>query len=151
TAVAVVRQGGADFINMDIDQRYRMEWVTEESLGACMVIADSELLKRAVSNLIQNSINHNEQGCGVYVGVRREEGRCIVFVEDDGNGATDAQIEKLNSTPHYMVCDANTTEQRHGLGLLIVRQIAASHGGTVRIGHSVHGGLSVEIVLPMDS
>lgn len=150
-AVAVVRQVVVDFINMNIDQRYRMEWVTEESLGACMVIADRELLKRAVSNFIQNSINHNEQGCGIYVGVRREEGSCIIFVEDDGNGATDAQIEKLNHTPHYMVCDANTTEQRHGLGLLIVRQIAASHGGTVRIGHSARGGLSVEIVLPADS
>lgn len=150
-AVAVVRQVVVDFINMDIDQRYRMEWVAEESLGACMVIADRELLKRAVSNLIQNSINHNEQGCGIYVGVRREEGSCIIFVEDDGKGATDAQIEKLNHTPHYMVCDANATEQRHGLGLLIVRQIAASHGGTVRIGHSAHGGLSVEIVLPVDS
>lgn len=150
-AVAVVRQVVVDFINMNIDQRYRMEWVTEESLGACIVIADRELLKRAVSNLIQNSINHNEQGCGIYVGVRREEGSCIIFVEDDGNGATDAQIEKLNHTPHYMVCDANTTEQRHGLGLLIVRQIAASHGGTVRIGHSTHGGLSVEIVLPVGS
>lgn len=150
-AVAVVRQVVVDFINMDIDQRYRMEWVTEESLGACMVNVDRELLKRAVSNLIQNSINHNEQGCGVYVGVRREEGSCIIFVEDDGKGATDAQIEKLNHTPHYMVCDDNTTEQRHGLGLLIVRQIAASHSGTVRIRHSVHGGFSVEIVLPMVS
>lgn len=150
-AVAAVRQVVVDFINMDIDQRYRMEWVTEESPGACMVIADRELLKRAVSNLIQNSINHNEQGCGVYVGVRREEGTCIIFVEDDGKGATDAQIERLNNTPHYMVCDANTTEQRHGLGLLIVRQIAASHGGTVRIGHSAHGGFLVEIVLPMVS
>lgn len=150
-AVAVVRQVVVDFINMDIDQRYRMEWVTEESLGSCMVNADRELLKRAVSNLIQNSINHNEQGCGICVGVRREEGSCIIFVEDDGNGATDAQIEKLNHTPHYMVCDANTTEQRHGLGLLIVRQIAASHGGTVRIEHSAHGGFSVEIVLPMNS
>lgn len=150
-AVAVVRQVVVDFINMNIDQRYRMEWVTEESLGACMVKADRELLKRAVSNLIQNSINHNEQGCGIYVGVRREEGSCIIFVEDNGNGATDAQIEKLNHTPHYMVCDANTTEQRHGLGLLIVRQIAASHGGTVRIGHSARGGFLVEIVLPMDS
>lgn len=149
-AVAVVRQVVVDFINMNIDQRYRMEWVTEESLVACIVIADRELLKRAVSNLIQNSINHNEKGCGIYVGVRREEGSCIIFVEDDGNGATDAQIEKLNHTPHYMVCDANTTEQRHGLGLLIVRQIAASHGGTVRIGHSARGGFSVEIVLPMD-
>lgn len=148
-AVAIVRQVVADFINMDIDQRYQMEWITEEGLGACMVNVDRELLKRAVANLIQNSINHNEQGCRIYAGVRREESSCIIHVEDDGIGATDEQIEILSRTPHYMVCDTNTTEQRHGLGLLIVRQVAASHGGAVKIGHSAYGGLLVEIVLPL--
>ena len=150
-AVAIVRQVAVDFINMDIDQRYQMEWTTEENLGVCMVNADRDLLKRAVSNLVQNSINHNEQGCSIYVGVRREEGSCIICVEDDGIGATDEQIERLNHTPHYMVCDTNTAGQRHGLGLLIVRQIAASHGGTVRIGHSACGGLLVEIILPVET
>jgi signal transduction histidine kinase len=36
---------------------------------------------------------------------------CIVCVEDNGIGVSDEQIEKLNLTPHYMVCDTNTTEQ----------------------------------------
>lgn len=148
-AVAIVRQVVVDFINMDIDQKFQMEWVTEESLGVCMIDADRELLKRAVSNLIQNGINHNEEGCGIYVSVSREEGSCVIRVEDDGVGASDAQIEELSHTPHYMVCDTNTAEQRHGLGLLIVRQIAASHGGTVRIGHSAYGGLAVVIALPL--
>lgn len=64
---------------------------------------------------------------------------CSVAVSDDGSGATDEQIEKLNNTPHYMVCDENTTEQRHGLGLLIVKQIIAAHGGSTMIGHSSYG------------
>lgn len=149
--VALVRQVAVDFINMDIDGRFQIEWTAQESLGVCMIDGDRDLLKRAVSNLIQNSINHNEQGCSIYVGVRQEEGSCVICVEDDGVGVSDTQIEKLNHTPHYMVCDTNTTEQRHGLGLLIVRQIAASHGGAVRIGHSAHGGLSVEIILPVVS
>lgn len=150
-AVALARQVAVDFINMDIDRRFQIEWTTQESLSACMVDGDRDLLMRAVSNLIQNSINHNEQGCRIYVGVWQEEGSCVIRVEDDGKGASDEQIEKLNHTPHYMVCDTNTAEQRHGLGLLIVRQIAASHGGAVRIGRSSYGGLSVEIVLPVAS
>ena len=48
-----------------------------------------------------------------------------------------------------MVCDENTSEQRHGLGLLIVKQIAAAHKGTVEIKHSEYGGLEVEICLPV--
>ena len=47
-----------------------------------------------------------------------------------------------------MVCDTNTTEQRHGLGLLIVRQIAESHGGRAKIRKSAHGGFAAEMALP---
>ena len=56
--------------------------------------------------------------------------------------------EKLNHEPHYMMCDENVTGQRHGLGLLIVRQIAQVHGGTMQIGHSRYGGFEVIIDLP---
>lgn len=143
--VAMVRQVVVDFMNMDTDGRYPIEWETEEGLVLCPVDADGNLVKRAVSNLIQNCMNHNEEGCRIYVRVRADEETCSVTVSDDGIGATDEQIERLESAPHYMVCDEDTTQQRHGLGLLIVRQIAAAHGGTVRIGHSPQGGFLVEI------
>lgn len=71
------------------------------------------------------------------------------MVADDGVGVTAEQIENLNHAPHYMVCDENTTEQRHGLGLLIVRQIMAAHGGTTVIEPSSYGGFSVKLTLPI--
>lgn len=61
-------------------------------------------------------------------------------MEDDGIGASEELIELLNHTPHYMVCDTSTSEQRHGLGLLIVNQIIGVHNGTVLIGKSKYGG-----------
>ena len=149
--IAIVRQVVVDFINMDIEDKYPIEWETDEALTICPVNADKDLLKRAISNLIQNSINHNEQGCKIYVCVMTDDGNCTVVVADDGVGTTDEQIEKLNNAPHYMVCDNNTSEQRHGLGLLIVKQIVAAHGGTTVIEHGIYGGFAVKITLPMDS
>ena len=148
-AVAIVRQAAVDFINTDIDEKYPIEWLTEEALSVCLIHADRGLLKRAVSNLIQNCINHNENGCTVYVSVAAEQDGCVIRIEDNGIGASDDQIERLNTAPHYMVCDTNTTEQRHGLGLLIVKQIATAHGGTTVIEHSRFGGFAVKIRLPM--
>lgn len=147
--IAIVRQVVVDFINMDIDDKYPIEWETDEALTACPVNADKNLIKRAIGNLIQNSINHNEQGCKIHVSVVSDNDRCTVIVSDDGVGATDEQIEKLNHAPHYMVCDENTTEQRHGLGLLIVKQIVSAHSGTTTIEHSPYGGFSVKLTLPM--
>ena len=149
-AVALVRQIAVDFINMDVDGRYPIEWETDEELIVCRICADKELIKRAVSNLIQNSMNHNEDGCTVHVAVEEINGYCVISVEDDGAGASEEEIEKLNHAPHYMVCDTNTREQRHGLGLLIVKQIAESHGGKAEIGRSGYGGFGVKIMLPLN-
>jgi signal transduction histidine kinase len=147
--ISIVRQVVVDFINMDIDDKHPMEWQTDEALTLCPVNVDKKLIKRAISNLIQNSINHNEQGCNIYVSVIAENKSYSVIVSDDGIGATEEQIEKLNNSPHYMVCDENTTEQRRGLGLLIVKQIIAVHGGTTTIWHNSDGGFSVKLTLPM--
>lgn len=149
--IAIVRQVIVDFMNMDIDDKYPIEWMTADTLTACSVNADKDLMKRAVSNLIQNSINHNEQGCKIYVNVTAENGNCTVTVSDDGVGATEEQICKLNHSPHYMVCDENITEQRHGLGLLIVKQIVSAHFGTTVVEHSPYGGFSVKFMLPMET
>lgn len=147
--VAIVRQVVVDFINMDIDNKHPIVWETEETLTFCPVKVDKDLIKRAIANLIQNCINHNEQGCRIYVSVAAEKGECTVTVADDGAGVSDMQIEKLNHAPHYMVCDETKEGQRHGLGLLIVKQIAAVHGGETVIGHSPYGGFSVEIRLQL--
>lgn len=147
--IALVRQVVVDFINMNLDEKYSIEWETDQSLMVCFANIDKDLIKRAVSNLIQNCINHNEQGCHIYVHVMVEDSKCTIVVVDDGIGATNEQIEKLNNAPHYMVCDENTTEQQHGLGLLIVKQIIAVHNGTIVIGHSSYGGFSVKLALPI--
>lgn len=147
--IAIVRQVVVDFINMDIDGKHPIEWETDEALMVCPVNADKDLMKRAISNLIQNCINHNEQGCQIYVNITADNEKCTVCIADNGVGATDEQIETLNQAPHYMVCDENTTEQRHGLGLLIVKQIISAHNGTVSLGHSSYGGFQVQVSLPI--
>ncbi|WP_167958236.1 sensor histidine kinase [Anaerosporobacter faecicola] len=148
-AVAVVRQVVVDFMNTDIDHTHPIEWETDTSPNTCLIQADQDLLRRAIMNLIQNSINHNENGCTIYVTVQSLDDSCMITVADNGVGATDEQIHQLNTTPHYMVCDDTTTEQRHGLGLLIVKQILAVHNGQTIISHSQYGGFCVKLILPL--
>ena len=146
--VAVARQVIVDFLNMDIDEKFPIEWKTKNELVSCFANIDSNLIKRALSNLIQNSINHNENGCTIYISVKEDEKNCIICVEDNGTGVSDKELEKLNNAPHYMVCDKNTTEQRHGLGLLIVKQIIDVHNGKVMMKHSEYGGFKVILKIP---
>lgn len=147
-AVAIVRQVVVDFMNMDIDDRFPIKWQIDDNLTVCSINADKDLLKRAVTNIIQNSINHNENGCTIYVSVAEDSSNCIICVEDSGTGVSDEQIEKLNNVRHYMVCETNTIEQQHGLGLLIVKQIIEGHNGKTIIDHSKYGGFKVILTIP---
>lgn len=147
-AISILRQVIVDFMNLNIDNKFMIEWKTADALSACYINADKDLLKRAISNLIQNSINHNENGCVIYVSADDDSDACKIFIEDNGTGASDKQIDRLNNTPHYMICDANTTEQRHGLGLLIVKQIIKGHKGEILIDHSEYGGFKVVLTIP---
>ena len=147
--VSLVRQVVADFLNLDIEGKYPLEFSAPDGQHPCTVQADAGLLQRAMANLLQNSMAHNEEGCHIWVAVRQEGEFYRVVVEDDGIGATNAQIEALQHTPHYMMCDENVTGQRHGLGLLIVRQIAQVHGGRMDIGHSAKSGFAVRVELPL--
>jgi signal transduction histidine kinase len=147
--VSAVRQVVVDFINSDIQNNFPIEWLTPDELKNCFINGDDTLIKRAITNLIQNSINHNEDGCTIFVSVSQSDNQCLIKVDDSGIGADDESIEKIKNTPHYMICDANTT-QRHGLGLLIVKQIVSTHHGQVSISHSSYGGFSVTLSLPVE-
>ncbi len=112
-AVAIARQAAVDFMNLDIDGKHPIEWKTDPELTVCPVFVDKELILRAVSNLIQNCINHNGGGCTVYVSVglnvpsedcqskeQGQGGRYFLRVEDDGTGMSADELQKLNQTPH---------------------------------------------------
>lgn len=147
-AVALVRQVAVDFINNDVENKYPIKWMADENLPSCIIEADEDLIKRAVTNLIQNCINHNESGCTIYISVRSTEKKCIIAVEDDGVGASAEQFERLNTIPHYMMGGDSGDEQRHGLGLLIVKQVMHSHNGKMAIGQSRYGGFAVTLEFP---
>lgn len=150
--VSVLRQTIVDFMNTDMNGTYPIDVQIPKDVTPCFVLGDAALLQRAITNLYHNSINHNEAGCNIYVSLYKEKGTCFIHFEDDGIGATLEQIEQLNHMPHYMVCDESTKEQRHGLGLLIVKQIVEVHHGTVELAQSKkHGGFSVSIQLPLET
>lgn len=57
--ISIIRQVIVDFMNMDISEQYPIEWITDDHINTCFVNGDKGLLRRAITNIIQNSINHN--------------------------------------------------------------------------------------------
>lgn len=147
--VSIARQIAVDFMNNDIEGKYSICWNTDETLTSCMVCGDKSLLARAITNLMQNCVNHNPQGCGICLAVKQKDAQCVLYIEDDGCGISEEQEKALSNLPHYMFCDGNIPQQRHGLGLLIVRRILSVHHGTLSIGCGSCGGFRAVLSLPL--
>lgn len=146
--IALARQICADFMNTDLEKKYPIAFQSEVTAHPCVIEGDRSLLNRAIVNLVQNSINHNADGCNIYLTVREDDGNYILTVEDDGAGISEEELNRLRYSPHYMHCDSNEPAQVHGLGLLIVQQVIANHHGTFQIKHSSYGGVMSIISLP---
>ncbi len=145
---AIVRQAAVDFINADIAGKYPVEWTGNQPQIPCTADVDRELLTRAVMNLFHNCRNHNEEGCTIYISIRRSEASWDIRVEDDGVGLSDEELNRLRDASQGAACGAGIDGQRHGLGLQLVRQIASVFGGEILMDHSNYGGFSVTISLP---
>lgn len=149
---AVVRQTVAEFANLDFEEKYPICFEAKEGSGRGMIRGDKDLLCRAIGNILTNSQVHNPDGCGIMVETDAGDGAFVIRLEDDGIGIGEEELQKLQSTPHYMMSDGGVEEPRHGLGLLIVLQIVAAHGGTVLLDHGRQeekGGFAVEMHFPI--
>jgi two-component system sensor histidine kinase TctE len=78
------------------------------------------LLQEMLSNLVDNALRYTPCGGVVTVGVTQEQGRTLIFVQDNGPGIAPAERERVFE--RFYRLDANT--EGSGLGLSIVREIA---------------------------
>jgi signal transduction histidine kinase len=84
---------------------------------------DPARLRQAVENLVDNAIRHSPPGGEVRVTTGGEDGRAWVRVEDDGPGFS-PDVLPVAFDPF-----TSTNDDGAGLGLSIVRAVAAAHGG----------------------
>lgn len=120
----------ADRLNTGIPDHYSIEIEIAPDAEQAVLECDARLITRAVNNLIQNSMDHNPQGCDVCLSLTASKNQLILAVTDDGTGLSAEALQALKEKPHYMESTDERLDLRHGLGLLIVQQVTRVHHGT---------------------
>ncbi|MBV9949512.1 MAG: HAMP domain-containing histidine kinase [Myxococcales bacterium] len=95
------------------------------------MIADGDRLQQIVWHLLSNAVKFTPTGGEVDVRMQREGSEVLISVEDNGEGIPLDALPILFEP--FRQADASTT-RRHGglgLGLAIVRQLAAAHEGPI--------------------
>ncbi|GIG71238.1 sensor histidine kinase [Phytomonospora endophytica] len=118
----------------------------EEELGVNGIRGQ---LERVLGNLMDNAQRHARSTVAVTL---RAEGRGVVLlVEDDGPGIPPERRASVFDR-FVRLDDARSRDDGGaGLGLAIVRDVVAAHGGTVRLGESPLGGAAFRVDLPRAS
>jgi len=103
-------------------------------------------LRRAVTALVDNAVRHAEHE--VTVGVHTRNGHVLVEVSDDGPGIDPAMAPRLFERFVSGRPGPSQTRRRYGLGLALVSEIAAAHGGRVELLERSEPGATLRIRLP---
>ena len=93
--------------------------------------ADGDRLQQVLWNLLTNALKFTPKGGTIAISAERVGSEVQVQVEDSGEGMPAALLPHVFEP--FRQADASTT-RRHGglgLGLSLVKQIVAAHGGTV--------------------
>jgi two-component system sensor histidine kinase TctE len=113
---------------------------------AAWIEGDPFLVRDMLGNLLDNAIRYTQRGGQVTVQVTRDADRVALTVDDNGPGIPEQERERVFER-FYRVLGTGT--EGCGLGLAIVREIAASHHAEVTLGAGAGGrGTAVRITFP---
>ena len=110
------------------------------------VVANRELFSSIVTNLLENAVKYSAKR--VRVRFEKKDSFLNLFVEDDGPGIEVTKREQVFE-PFFRVDGKPKVDfSSHGLGLSIVKACVQAEKGTIQLGDSDLGGLSVRVSIP---
>jgi signal transduction histidine kinase len=151
-AASVVADAAAEF---EVPAEARGITLESASQPGLMVVGDRVALRQALANLLANAVRLAPEGSIIRVAAGREGNPADprdqwvwIAVEDQGPGIPESHRELVFQ--RFWRGDGRRAreEGRSGLGLTIVRQIAESHRGSIRLVSNPSGGSTFSLWLP---
>ena len=117
--------------------------------GSVFLEADSQLLERAILNILANAAKFNAN-CAMEITLRRNGDRVSLTIADNGEGIADQVYPTLF---RRYLRQPGLEDSRYGLGLgmSLIRSAAIAHGGTVLVTPGIQGGTRVVLTLSAKS
>lgn len=97
-----------------------------------LVPMDAILIEQVLSNLLENAVIHGECTTAIWLSVRREGGKAIFSVRDNGHGIPAKELPRLfDGTLKRSETPSGDGKRNMGLGLSVCMAIVRAHGGTM--------------------
>lgn len=116
------------------------------------IYADEKRLKQAIINIIRNAINFTPQGGKITLSAKRKKEGLEITVSDTGIGIPEedrSRIFEPFERAQGGIREPRLSRGGAGLGLSLVKNIIALHGGKISIESEQDKGTHVTILLPL--
>jgi len=110
--------------------------------------ADPARLHQVLSNLVANAVRHSPDGGCVHLTARRDDGRAVLEVTDEGPGIPPDEAERVFERFYRSDPARSGGDGGSGLGLAIARWIVELHGGEIRAESTEPHGCRIVVELP---
>jgi two-component system CheB/CheR fusion protein len=118
--------------------------------GPTVVEADPDRLHQVAMNLLTNAIKYTPEGGGVWLKATVEGDDAVFRVEDNGVGIAPEMLPRIFDLFTQEPESADQAEGGLGLGLSVVKELVALHGGTVQVRSEGRGkGSEFAVRLPL--
>ena len=114
------------------------------------VLADRVRLRQVLVNLLSNAVKYNRSGGEVRVGWQIGDGRCEVFVKDDGVGMGPDKLDQLFE-PFNRLGAENSKIEGTGIGLVLSRRLMELMRGQLRLDSTLGAGTTAFMTLERSS
>ena len=122
--------------------------ITLQCDGNGEMTGSDTLIYRLLFNLTENAIRYNLPDGTVRISITQEEGQTVLRVADTGRGIPEQYRESIFQ-PFFRVDKSRSREYGGvGLGLSLVWEIAALHGGEVTAEQNAAGGTTMTVQFP---
>ncbi len=130
-------------------KRKRIRLVEQANNHLPPIAADKGLIRRAVTNLIDNAIRYSPERTSVIISTILESDFLSVVVEDRGYGIHPSEHDKIWQKFYRVSRDGQDKEEEStGLGLSLVKEIAEQHNGRVEVESEIGTGSKFSLMLP---
>ena len=133
-------------IDRDAAHKQIMRDLPEEMLLARM---DAGLIVQVLVNLLNNAVKYTPEGARIIVGVRREDDRAMIWVEDDGQGVLPGDEDRVFDMFYTGVKRSPDSRRGIGLGLALCKSIVQAHGGEIGLENIESHGAKFWFTLPI--
>jgi signal transduction histidine kinase len=120
----------------------------ERSLTPASLSGDPTLVKRLVTNLVDNALSHNVPSGRARVSVGSQDGGATLTVINTGPVIATGEVDRLIQPFQRLAAERTGEHEGVGLGLSIVQAIVDAHDGVLTIQAEPFGGLKVEVRFP---